>query len=29
MLNYKLEREIKNRADWEKGIVEVTVCIGL
>jgi len=29
MGNYKLEREIKNGADWEKSIVEAKVCIGL
>jgi hypothetical protein len=29
MHNYKLEREVKNRAGWEKSIEEAKVCIGL
>ena len=29
MKNYKLEREVKNRADSEKSIKEGKVCIGL
>jgi hypothetical protein len=29
MLNLELEREVKNRADWEKSIKAAKVCIGL
>jgi hypothetical protein len=29
MQNYKLDREVINRADWEKCIKEMKVCIGL
>jgi hypothetical protein len=29
MQNYKLEREVKNRADWEKSIKEAKVQLGL
>jgi len=29
MQNYKLESEVKNRADWEKSIKGVKVRIGL
>jgi hypothetical protein len=29
MKNYKLEREVKNRAEWEKSIKEAKVSIGL
>ena len=29
MQNYNLEREVKNRADWEKCIKEAKVCVGL
>jgi len=29
MQNYKLETEVKNRADWEKSIEDAKVCIGL
>ena len=29
MQNYKLENEVKNRADWEKSIKGAKVCIGL
>jgi len=29
MKNYKLEREVKNRVDWEKSTKETKVRIGL
>ena len=29
MQNYELEREVKNRAEWEKSIKEAKVRIGL
>jgi hypothetical protein len=29
MQNRELEREVKNRDDWEKSIKEEKVCIGL
>jgi len=29
MQNYKFEREVKNRADWEKAVKEARVRIGL
>jgi len=29
MQNYKLEREVQNRADWEKTIKEAKVRIGM
>ena len=29
MQNYKLEREVKNKADWQKSFKEAKVCIGL
>jgi len=29
MQNYKLDREVKKVADWERSIKEAKVCIGL